>query len=64
MWKMSVVLKPITRLPENLAVPDFESIRKEHIHKQIDFMMRQVTNELETKFDIGYEYSYQNRWKN
>jgi len=59
---MSLVLKPIARLPENLAVPDFESTRKEHIHKQIDFMMRQVTNELETKFDIGIqEYSYQNR---
>jgi len=58
---MSVVLKPTAQLPENLAVPDFESTRIEHIHKQINFVMRQVTNELETKFDIGYEYSYQNR---
>ncbi len=58
MWKMSVVLKPIARLPKNLTVSDldvsdFESIRKEHIHKQIDFIMRRVTNELETKFDIS-----------
>ncbi len=58
---MSVVLKPIARLPKNVAVSDFESIRREHIHKQINFLMRQVTNELETKFDIGYEYSYQDR---
>ena len=58
---MSVVLKPIARLPKNVAVSDFESMRKEHIHKQINFLMMQVTNELETKFDIGYEYSYQNR---
>ena len=58
---MSVVLKPIARLPKDVAVSDFESIRKEHIHKQINFLMMQVTNELETKFDIGYEYSYQNR---
>jgi len=58
---MSVVLKPTAQLPKNLAVPDFESTRKEHIHKQINFIMMQVTNELETKFDIGYEYNYQNR---
>ena len=58
---MSVVLKPTAQLPENLAVSDFESTRKEHIHKQINFLMTQVTNELETKFNIGYEYSYQNR---
>lgn len=64
---MSVVLKPIARLTENLPVSDsdvsdFESTRKEHIHKQINFIMCQVTNELETKFDIGIqEYSYQNR---
>jgi len=45
-----------------LAVSDFESIRKEHIHKQINFVMRQAANVLETKFDIGVqEYSYQNR---
>jgi len=55
---MSVVLKPIARSPKNLTVSDldvsdFESIRKEHIHKQIDFIMRRVTNELETKFDIS-----------
>jgi len=30
----------------------FESMRKEHIHKQINFLMMKVTNELETKFDI------------
>ena len=53
MWKMSIVLKPIARLPENLPDSDFESTRKEHIHKQINFLMRQVTNELETKFDIS-----------
>jgi len=52
---MSVVLKPITRLPKKIAVSDFESTRKEHIHKQINFLMMQVTNELETKFDIGVE---------
>ena len=52
---MSVVLEPIARLPKNLAVSDFERIRKEHIHKQLDFIMCQVTNELETKFDIGVE---------
>jgi len=52
---MSIVLKPIVRLSEDLPVSDFESIRKEHIHKQIDFIMRQVTNELETKFDIGVQ---------
>ncbi len=52
---MSVVLKPIARLPKNVAVSDFESIRKEHIHKQINFLMMQVTNELETKFDIGVQ---------
>ncbi len=45
-----------------LTVSDFESTRKEHIHKQINFVMRQVANILETKFDIGLqEYSYQNR---
>ncbi|MFQ5572789.1 MAG: hypothetical protein ACE5EJ_00910 [Nitrosopumilaceae archaeon] len=49
---MSVVLKPIARLPKNLPVSDFESRRKEHIHKQINFIMMQVINELETKFDI------------
>jgi len=49
---MSVVLKPIALLPKNVAVSDFESIRREHIHKQINFLMMQVTNELETKFDI------------
>jgi len=58
---MSVVLKPTARLTKNVAVSDFESTRREHIHKQINFLLMQVTNELETKFDIGYEYSYQNR---
>ncbi len=58
---MSVVLKLKDRLPKNVAASDFESMRKEHIHKQINFLIMQVTNELETKFDIGYEYSYQNR---
>ncbi|GFN40746.1 MAG: hypothetical protein YK1312THETA_50003 [Marine Group I thaumarchaeote] len=59
---MSVVLKPIAQLPKNLLVSDFESTRKEHIHKQINFTMRQVTNVLETKFNIEVqEYSYQNR---
>jgi len=59
---MSVVLKPIARLPKKVAVSDFESIRKEHIHKQINFLIMQVTNELETKFDIVIqEHNYQNR---
>ena len=59
---MSVVLKPTAQLPENLPDSDFESTRKEHINKQINFTMRQVTNVLETKFDIEIqEYSYQNR---
>jgi len=58
---MSVVLKPTAQLPENLAVPDFESIRREHIHKQVNFLITRVTDELETKFDVGYEYSYQDR---
>ncbi len=58
---MSVVLKLKSRSAKNVAISDFESMRKEHIHKQINFLMMQVTNELETKFDIGYEYSYQNR---
>jgi len=45
-----------------LAVSDFESTRKEHMHKQISFVMRQVANVLETKFDIRVqESSYQNR---
>ncbi len=52
---MSIVLKSIDRLPKNLHVSDFESIRKDHIHKQINFLMMQVTNELETKFNIGVE---------
>ena len=52
---MSVVLKPKAQLPKNLPVSDFESIRKDHIHKQINFLMMQVTNELETKFNIGVE---------
>ncbi len=56
---MSVVLKLKDRLPKNVAVSDFESMRKEHIHKQINFLMLQVTNELETKFDIKVqEYNY------
>ncbi len=59
---MSVVLKLKARLPKNVAVSDFESMRKEHIHKQINFLMLQVTNELETKFDIEVqENNYQNR---
>ena len=58
---MSVVLKLKSRSAKNVAISDFENMRKEHIHKQINFLMMQVTNELETKFDIGYEYSYQNR---
>ncbi len=59
---MSVVLKPTAQLPENLPDSDFESTRKEHIHKQINFLIMQVTNELETKFDIQVqEYNYQNR---
>jgi len=58
---MSVVLKPIARLPKNVAVSDFESIRREHIYKQINFLMIHVTNDLETKFDIGYEHNYQDR---
>ena len=44
--------KEVARLPKNVAVSDFESMRKEHIHKQINFLMMKVTNELETKFDI------------
>ncbi len=52
---MSVVLEPINRLPKNLAVSDFERIRKEHFHKQIDFFLMQLINEFETKFDIGVE---------
>jgi len=56
------MLKPKARLAKNVAVSDFESIRKEHIHKQINFLIMQVTNELETKFDIKVqEYNYQNR---
>lgn len=59
---MSVVLKLKDQLPKNVAVSDFESMRKEHIHKQINFLMMQVTNELETKFDIEVqEYNYKNR---
>ncbi len=59
---MSVVLKLKDRLPKNVAVSDFESMRKEHIHKQINFLMMQVTNELETKFDIEVqEHNYKNR---
>ena len=64
-WKMSTILKPLVRLSKSLTVSDFDRVRIEHTHKQIDFVIRQVTNELETKFDIGIqEYSYQNRWKN
>ncbi len=59
---MSVVLKLKDQLPKNVAVSDFESMRKEHIHKQINFLMMQVTNELETKFDIEVqEHNYKNR---
>jgi len=59
---MSVVLKLKSRLAKNVAVSDFESMRKEHIHKQINFLMMQVTNELETKFDNEVqENNYQNR---
>jgi len=59
---MSVVLKLQARLSKNVAVSDFESMRKEHIHKQINFLMMQVTNELETKFDIEVqEHNYKNR---
>ncbi len=59
---MSVVLELKSRLAKNVAVSDFESMRKEHIHKQINFLMMQVTNELETKFDIEVqENNYQNR---
>ena len=59
---MSVVLKLKAQLPKNVAVSDFESMRKEHIHKQINFLMMQVTNELETKFDIEVqEHNYKNR---
>ncbi len=58
---MSVVLKQKARLPKKVAVSDFESIRKEHIHKQVNFLITQVIDELETKFDVGYEYSYQDR---
>jgi len=59
---MSVVLKPKARLTKNLLVSDFERIRKEHVHKQINFLMMQVTNELETKFDIeAQEHNYRNR---
>ncbi len=54
---MSVVLKPNAPLAKNLAVSDlkvsdFESTRREHLRKQINFSMTQVTNVLETKFDI------------
>jgi len=49
---MSVEVKQKDLLPKNVAVSDFESTRKEHIHKQINFLMMKVTNELETKFDI------------
>ena len=31
--------KEVARLPKNVAVSDFESMRKEHIHKQINFIM-------------------------
>ncbi len=59
---MSVVLELKSRLAKNVAVSDFESMRKEHIHKQINFLMKQVTNELETKFDIEVQENiYQNR---
>ncbi len=59
---MSVVLKLKAQLPKNVAVSDFENMRKEHIHKQINFLMMQVTNELETKFDIEVqEHNYKNR---
>ena len=64
MWRMSVVLKPIVRLSEDVSVSDFESTRREHIHKQVNFLITQVTDELETKFNIQVqEYNYQNRWK-
>ncbi len=59
---MSVVLELKSRLAKNVAISDFESMRKEHIHKQINFLMMQVTNELETKFDNEVqENNYQNR---
>ncbi len=59
---MSVVLKLKSRSAKNVAISDFESMRKEHIHKQINFLMMQVTNELETKFDNEVqENNYQNR---
>jgi len=40
---MSVVLKPTAQLPENLPDSDFESTRREHIHKQVNFLITQVT---------------------
>ena len=49
---MSVVLKPIVRLSEDVSVSDFESTRREHVHKQVNFLITQVTDELETKFNI------------
>ncbi len=59
---MSVVLKLKSRSAKNVAISDFESMRKEHLHKQINFLMMQVTNELETKFDNEVqENNYQNR---
>jgi len=59
---MSVVLELKSRSAKNVAISNFESMRKEHIHKQINFLMMQVTNELETKFDNEVqENNYQNR---
>jgi len=31
--------KEVAQLPKNVAVSDFESMRKEHIYKQINFIM-------------------------
>ncbi len=47
--------KEVARLPKNVAVSDFESIRKEHIHKQINFIISKWQMNLKQNSILKYK---------
>lgn len=55
---MNVLEQPQPKSSKRLPYSDFERARRKHIHKQIDFVLRQVTDNLEAKFQIDESNSF------
>lgn len=57
---MNILQQPQPR-SKRLPYSDFERARRDHTNKQIDFVLKQITDELEAKLKVdesnSFEYS-------